>query len=167
MNTTPLYFVNRWVDTMIMGGLSIITLMGLLVFANQANIRSISFAAFVASFFVNYPHFSATIYRLYQCPDNVRQFPITAWIIPLILCGAVVACFWQPDTIALYFVMLYLLWSPYHYSGQTIGLTMVYSRRAGFHIGRHERMALSTFIFSALVLVWCGFSITSTRPFMV
>jgi hypothetical protein len=151
VNTTPLYFVNRWVDTMIMGGLSIITLMGLLVFANQANIRSISFAAFVASFFVNYPHFSATIYRLYQCPDNVRQFPITAWIIPLILCGAVVACFWQPDTIAPYFVMLYLLWSPYHYSGQTIGLTMVYSRRAGFHIGRHERMALSTFIFSALV----------------
>jgi hypothetical protein len=65
--------------------------------------------------------------------------------------GAVVACFWLPQTVAPGFLMLYVLWSPYHYSGQTVGLTMIYARRSGFAIGRRERLGLSGFVFSAFV----------------
>jgi len=103
---------------------------------------------------INYPHFSATVYRLYQNRKNLTEFPVTAVGLPLLLIGVVFAGLWQPALIAPYIVMLYLLWSPYHYSGQTVGLTMVYARRAGFRIGRRERLALSTFVFSAFV---CGF----------
>jgi hypothetical protein len=110
--------------------------------------------ALVFSFFVNYPHFSATVYRLYQSSEHLRQFPVTAWGLPPILFGAVIACFWQPEVVAPYLLMLYLVWSPYHFSGQTIGITMIYARRSGFPIRRWERLALSTFVFSAFV---CGF----------
>jgi hypothetical protein len=153
MNTRSLYFVNGWVDTLISGGLSIVTWVALLAFYHSADTQPIYWFALVLSLVVNYPHFSATVYRLYQSPDNIRQFPVTAVGLPLILFGAVGASFWQPNVIAPYFLMLFLLWSPYHYSGQTIGLTMVYARRAGFPIGRRERMALSAFVFSAFV---CG-----------
>src|SRR5215472_18340285 len=151
MNTRSLYFVNWWADTLIIGGLSIVTWIALLVFYHSADTQPIYWFALVLSLVVNYPHFSATVYRLYQSPDNVRQFPVTAVGLPLILFGAVGASFWQPNVIAPYFLMLFLLWSPYHYSGQTIGLTMIYARRAGFPIGRRERMALSAFVFSAFV----------------
>jgi len=151
MTERSLYFVNWWVDTLIIGGLSIVAWVGLLAFYRSTNTQPIFWLAVVLSPFVNYPHFSATVYRLYQSPDNIRQFPVTACGLPLILIAAVAASFWQPNIIAPYFVMLFLLWSPYHYSGQTIGLTMVYARRAGFSIGRRERMALSAFVFSAFV----------------
>ena len=153
MDTSSLYFVNWWTDTLIIGGLSIATWGVLLAFYHSADTQPIFWFALVLSLLVNYPHFSATVYRLYQSPDNLRQFPVTAWGVPLILVGAVAVSFWQPNVIAPYFLMLFLLWSPYHYSGQTIGLTMVYARRAGFSIGQRERMALSAFVFSAFV---CG-----------
>ena len=153
MDTSSLYFVNWWTDTLIIGGLSIATWGVLLAFYHSADTQPIFWFALVLSLLVNYPHFSATVYRLYQSPDNLRQFPVTAWGVPVILVGAVAVSFWQPNVIAPYFLMLFLLWSPYHYSGQTIGLTMVYARRAGFSIGQRERMALSAFVFSAFV---CG-----------
>ena len=153
MDTSSLYFVNWWTDTLIIGGLSIATWGVLLAFYHSADTQPIFWFALVLSLLVNYPHFSATVYRLYQSPDNLRQFPVTAWGVPVILVGAVAVSFWQPNVIAPCFLMLFLLWSPYHYSGQTIGLTMVYARRAGFPIGRRERMALSAFVFSAFV---CG-----------
>ena len=153
MNTRSLYFINWWIDTLIIGGLSIVNWIALLAFYHSADMQPIYWFDLVLSLVVNYPHFSATVYRLYQSPDNVRQFPVTAVGLALILFGAVGASFWQPNVIAPYFLMLFLLWSPHHYSGQTIGLTMVYARRAGFPIGRRERIALSAFVFSAFV---CG-----------
>lgn len=146
-----LYFVNWWADALIMGGLSILAWIGLGAFYDDGNIAPILTFALILNLLVNYPHFSATVYRLYQSPENIRQFPVTAWVVPLILLGAVLACFWQPEMIAPYFVLLYVLWSPYHYSGQTLGITMVYARRCGFPIGRRERAALAAFIFSTFV----------------
>ena len=102
--------------------------------------------------FVNYPHFSATVYRLYQSPDNIRQFPVTALGVPLLLVGAVAASLWQPELAAPYLVTLFLIWSPFHYSGQTIGITMLYARRCGFGIGRWERLALSAFVYSTFIV---------------
>src|SRR5437868_12305354 len=148
-----LYFVNVWVDTASIGGLSILTAVILALFSDASEFGVVSSAVFPLALLVNYPHFSATVYRLYQNPENLRQFPVTAIGLPVLLVGAVTAGLYQPELIAPYFVMLYLLWSPYHYSGQTVGLTMVYARRAGFRIGRRERLSLASFVFSAFL---CG-----------
>lgn len=153
MPARSLYFVNWWFDTLVIGGLSILAWLGLSRFSNASDVVPMASTAFALSFVANYPHFSATVYRLYQNPGNIREFPVTAIGLPLLLIGVVFAGLWQPRLIAPYILLLYLVWSPYHYSGQTIGLTMVYARRAGFHIGQRQRLALSTFVFSAFV---CG-----------
>ena len=145
------YFVNWWADASLIGGLSIITWLGLGAFYTGADTKPLVTTALVLSLFVNFPHFSATVYRLYQSPEHTRQFPVTAWGLPFIIFGAVFACFWQPEAVAPYFLLLFFFWSPYHYSGQTVGITMVYARRCGFPIGRRERLALSAFVFAAFV----------------
>lgn len=146
-----LYFVNGWLDAALIGGLSIVVFLALRLFsASPATPRAIELAS-ILSVFVNYPHFSATVYRLYQSPDNIRQFPVTALGLPILLIGAVAAALWQPAWVAPYFVTLFLIWSPYHYSGQTIGITMLYARRSGFEVGRWQRFALTTFIFSTFI----------------
>jgi hypothetical protein len=146
----PLYFVNWWVDAALVGGLSIAAWLVIGAFAG-ADSKPILVLSLILALLVNCPHFSATLYRLYQSPEHIRQFPVTACGLPFVMLGAVFACFWLPQTVAPYFLMLYVLWSPYHYSGQTVGLTMIYARRSGFRIGRRERLALSAFVFSAFV----------------
>ena len=146
-----LYFVNGWLDLAVIGGLSIAVFAVARIFFSGPASREIGQAAAVLSVFVNYPHFSATLYRLYENPDNVRRFPLTAIALPVLLTGAIAASLWWPDLVAPYFILLFLLWSPYHYSGQTVGITMIYARRAGIPIGPRERTALSIFVFSTFV----------------
>jgi len=88
MTVRSLYFVNWCVDTLIIGGLSIFTWVVLLAFYRSADTQPIFWLSLVLSLVVNYPHFSATVYRLYQSPDNIREFPVTAYGLPLILFGA-------------------------------------------------------------------------------
>jgi hypothetical protein len=146
-----LYFVNGWLDAALIGGLSIIVFVALRLFTSNHTTSWAIETASILSVFVNYPHFSATVYRLYQSPDNVRQFPVTSLGLPILLIGAVAASLWQPAWVAPYFVTLFLVWSPYHYSGQTIGITMLYARRSGFEVGRWQRLALTTFVFSTFI----------------
>src|SRR5262249_36731252 len=115
----PLYFVNWWVDAALVGGLSIAAWLVIAAFAG-ADSKPILVLSLILALLFNCPHFSATLYRLYQSPEHIRQFPVTACGLPFVMLGAVFACFWLPQTVAPYFLMLYVLWSPYHYSGQTV-----------------------------------------------
>ena len=96
---------------------------------------------------VNWPHFSATSYRLFQDPAHVRQFKLTSFLIPAVVTLGAIASFAFPDGFAPYFVKFYMIWSPYHFSGQTLGITLIYARRANFQIQKWERLALFWFIF--------------------
>jgi hypothetical protein len=145
------YFVNAWVDSAMIGGLAIAGFaVARLWLSDDAGPAALQ-AALIASVFVNYPHFSATVYRLYQSPANIRQFPVTALGVPLMLVGVVAAAMWQPQWVAPYLITLFLVWSAYHYSGQTIGITLLYGRRAGFVVGGWQRLALSAFVYSTFV----------------
>jgi len=146
------YFVSGWLDFAVIGGLSIVVFLLLRLISNGGTRPEVVQAVAVTSIFVNYPHFSATVYRLYQNLDNVRQFPVTAIGVPLLMIAGVAASLWQPEWVAPYFVTLFLIWSPYHYSGQTIGITMLYARRSGFVVGPRQRIALSTFVYSTFIL---------------
>jgi hypothetical protein len=64
----------------------------------------------------------------------------------LVAGGAAASLAWQ-DAFAPYFVKLYSVWSPYHFSGQTVGLTLLYARRAGVAVHPRERLVLSGFVF--------------------
>ncbi|TDI37111.1 MAG: hypothetical protein E2P02_23420 [Acidobacteria bacterium] len=92
---------------------------------------------------VNWPHFSATCFRLYHSRANVAQYPMTVLAVPFIILAGVWASFVEPDAVAPYFVKLYLIWSPYHFSGQTLGISLLYARRAGVRFAPWERFTLA------------------------
>jgi hypothetical protein len=80
------------------------------------------------------------------------QYPLTALVVPWFILAALVGAIVSPGVIAPYFIKLFFWWSAYHFCGQTFGITMIYARRAGFAIGRWERLGLSTFIYGSFLV---------------
>ncbi|MCB0393001.1 MAG: hypothetical protein KDD25_00495 [Bdellovibrionales bacterium] len=148
-----LYFFNFWVDFLFIGGLSILVLGVLSLFIGMDRSENVTLFAAAMTWFINDPHFSATNYRLYGNKGNTKQFPITSYVIPVLILLGVVASLANPSEVAPYFVKLFVIWSPYHFSGQSMGITMVYFHRAGLRLSKWERFALSTFIFSSFTSV--------------
>ncbi len=149
-----LYFVNASVDFALIGGVSIVTF-GVLALLSQVTHIEKAWALNLAAVLLwvcNWPHFAATVYRLYHSKANIAQYPVTAAGVPLLLMAGVVAAFAWPTEVAPFFVKLFLLWSPYHFSGQSVGISLIYARRAGFVMGRLERLSLSGFIFGTFIL---------------
>src|SRR5262245_37031208 len=148
-----LYLANRWVDAAAAGGLSIVVYLACLFLrgADGAPV-GLDVTATLALFLVfNFPHFAATNWRLYRTAGNARQFPVTAWGLPALFVALVAAGLSHPSLVAPALIGLYYLWSPFHYSGQALGITLLYGRRSGFDIGRAGRLGLSTFVYAAFV----------------
>src|SRR5277367_3511270 len=142
-----LYFVNGLVDFALLGGLSIVAYVAARLAGARFNDDLAYSLSGMAVWVINWPHFSASSFRLYHLRDHSRQYPMTSWLIPLIVLVGVAGAFLSPTFIAPYFVKVFMVWSPYHFSGQTLGLTLLYARRAQFPISRWNRLFLSTFIF--------------------
>jgi len=141
------YFVNAPFDFLVIGGASLIVYVLFLNDHALASSPHVVSLAILLSWFCNWPHFASTSYRLYRTKSNVRQYPLTATLVPVLMLGAVVASYASPGAVAPLFVKLYLLWSPYHFSAQTIGITLLYARRCGFDVNQLERKALAGFVF--------------------
>jgi len=145
------YFISMPVDVAVMGGVSIALYVILwLINANARTSTVISLGAALV-WIINYPHFSATSYRLYRSQDNIRQYPLTAYAVPVLLVAGAVLSLQSPTVIAPFFVKFFQIWSPYHFSGQTFGIGMLYARRAGISLRPLERTCLRWFIFSTYV----------------
>lgn len=149
-----LYLVGPAVDVLVMGGGSFALYVACRLFEGGAGGAAMgsawdAVAALVAA--LNGAHFAATSYRLYRSPEAMRQFPLTAALVPVVVLAGVAASFRWPLLIAPYFIKLFLLWSPYHYSGQTIGLSALYARRAGATLEPAERKALDGFVFGTFL----------------
>ncbi len=149
-----LYFVNPLVDFACIGGASILTFVALAAAYRAGAVQAtwVWTAAALLTWVCNYPHFAATNYRLYQSKENVSQYPLTAFVVPPLVVAGMAASFAMPNVVAPYFIKLFLLWSGYHYSGQSVGISLIYARRAGFALGRLERLALSGFIYGTYFL---------------
>ncbi len=141
------YFVNAPVDAVLIGGASVALYAVFRLRPQLASSPSVASLAAALVWICNYPHFAATNYRLYHSKASRCQYPLTTFVTPVVMLVAVVGCYLSPNNIAPLFIKLYLLWSPYHFSGQTLGITMVYARRTGFVIDGWLRRSLTAFIF--------------------
>ncbi|WP_322749884.1 MULTISPECIES: hypothetical protein, partial [unclassified Frankia] len=128
-----------------MGGASLVAFGLFVIFPEVGESPKVLSVFAAAAWICNYPHFAATNYRLYRSRASIHQYPMTATLTPVVMFFAVIACYVSPNVVAPQFVLLYMLWSPYHYAGQTIGLTMVYARRSRVDITGSERKAFVTF----------------------
>jgi hypothetical protein len=152
----PLYFVNPVVDVALIGGVSIAAFVALWFVPGPHGSHmprdAVWSIAAALMWVVNWPHFSATSYRLYHTRSNISQYPITALVIPVLLAVVVVGSFLSPRGVAPWLVKLFTIWSPYHFSAQTLGITMIYARRGGFMVTPRIRLALSGFIFGTFLV---------------
>jgi hypothetical protein len=143
---TRAYFVNAPIDFLLIGGFSLLLYAAYGAFPSTRTDHAMV-AAGALTVALNWPHFSATSYRLYGSARNIGQYPATAVLAPLVAIGAVAGSLLSPLVIAPVFLKLFLVWSPYHYSGQTIGITSIYARRAGFPFCKVARFAFAGFAF--------------------
>src|ERR1041384_7951676 len=78
------YFVSGPVDAALIGGVSLAVWA---LFACTPGIDTAGVAVVVAVLarLCNWPHFAATSYRLYGSRAHVRQYPMTALVVPLVV----------------------------------------------------------------------------------
>lgn len=146
-----LYFIHPVADFLLVGGASIIVYFLMKNFHSGNRTETIYTLSAKLMWVCNWPHFAATSFRLYHSKNNIRQYPLTALVIPWVVMAGVIGSFASPAYFAPIFIMIYLLWSPYHFSGQTVGVTMVYARRSGFKFAPIERFFLSSFVFGTFI----------------
>lgn len=149
--TKNFYFINPWVDFTFIGGISIITFVLLFLFQASDSTVTIAAIAGVLTWICNNPHFAATTYKLYKTKENRQQFPFTTYVVPFIVLAGVFASIAYPKTIAPFFVKFFFVWSPFHFCGQSFGVSMLYAKRGGFKIGSFERQSLKIFIYSSFI----------------
>ena len=147
IRSTDRYFVNAPVDALLIGGASLLLYAIFRLKPQLASSPSVASLAATLVWVCNYPHFASTNYRLYHSRSSIAQYPLTSLVTPVVMLVAVIGCYMSPTAVAPLFIKLYLLWSPYHFSGQTLGITMVYARRTGFVIDGWLRHSLTAFIF--------------------
>jgi hypothetical protein len=154
MKTLPksIYFVNPFVDFACMGGLSLFALIGFWWAHGSVLNHTAALVSVYLAVVVNWPHFSATNHRLFRRRSNLREYPLTAFAVPLVVLGGVLASFADPVAIAPFFLKIFLLWSPYHFSGQNVGLSLLYAKKAGFEFRSWERRGLAYFVFSTFLV---------------
>ncbi|HEV3027136.1 MAG TPA: hypothetical protein VG457_06155 [Planctomycetota bacterium] len=149
MRPTSPYFVNAPVDILFIGGLSIATALAFWGLESAGRPLPGAALALGLAWVVNWPHFSASSYRLYHSKSNLAQYPVTAIAVPLLLVAGVVGALLAPQTAGSAMIKLYLLWSPFHFSGQSRGVTLIYARRLGLSLGRLDRLACSGFFYAS------------------
>lgn len=154
------YFVSALWDFALMGGASILCFAFMRLFTDNVRTPGIIAAGAALAWVVNWPHFAATSARLYGSKDNLRQYPVTAVLAPILVVVGVFASMGSPDVVAPWFLKLFMFWSPYHFSGQTVGLTMLYARRTGFTFTPMMRLCLSTFVFGSYLQPIVRFEVT-------
>jgi hypothetical protein len=103
------------------------------------------------------PHYAATYRRAYTSTDVIRDHPWVTIAAPLALLLAAVGAMRYPTTIGVAFFGLYVGWSGYHYSGQSIGLAMLYPLRQGARLDPREKQLLKLPLYVSWILSLIGF----------
>lgn len=146
--STNQFFFSPVVDYLLAGGFSI--LFYFFVYLSFPKGGAPTYLLYLSGLLLwvgNWPHFAATSMRLYGSRKTMSQYPLTATLAPIVVLAGMFASLFYPETIAPYFIKIFLIWSPYHFSGQTVGVTLIYARRAGLTFNKIERKALSFFVF--------------------
>lgn len=156
-------FVSTPIDMLAIGGISILHYFIFLWFRPAISQLAAPFeqllgvslsAGAVAAYLtwiINHPHFAATSARLYRSKATIMQFPVTALVVPVVILGFTLLALIDPKLVAPWFIKLFLFWSSYHFSAQTLGISLLYARRAGLVIDGLARRCLSIFIFSSFL----------------
>ncbi len=131
VETSPAVWVyNPWLDLIVGCGAWSAPLLLLAYYASRSTALGWSMAFYGLALVFNYPHYMATIYRAYHTAADFQKYRVfTVHITGLVVLTLILSHFWFRAIPWIFTV--YLVWSPWHYSGQNYGLFMMFARRGG------------------------------------
>jgi tetratricopeptide (TPR) repeat protein len=105
----------------------------------------------------NYPHYMATVHRAYARKDDRARYRLfTTYVTALLVLVAAVVHV-RLELLPWLFTA-YVMWSPWHYTGQNFGLTMMFLRRAGAEVTPRERQRLRVAFVASFVMLLAAFN---------
>jgi len=122
---------------------------------------------YALALFSNYPHFYATVYRIYGSRGELARYRHFALHATVLLVVAALLAHLVPF-VAPFLFTAYITWSPWHYSGQNFGIAMMFARRNGAQPTRADRnWLLTAFVASYLMVFVTLHSGVSAEPYVV
>jgi Tfp pilus assembly protein PilF len=100
----------------------------------------------------NYPHYMATVHRAYARRDDRAQYRLFTHYATALLLMVAIAAHVRPMLLPWLFT-IYVMWSPWHYTGQNFGLAMMFLRRAGATVSTQERLRLRIAFVASYVML--------------
>ena len=141
--TAPAPRANPWifnptVDLLVGCGAWSLPLLVITYYLSQRDAVHLSFVFYFLGVFCNQPHYMATVYRAYHTPQDFNQYRFfTVYVTVFILLTAVIVHL--APALFPWLLTFYLTWSPWHYSGQNYGISMMMIRRTGAKPTDRER----------------------------
>ena len=134
------FLLGAWPDFVLLGPgftLAISVLLGTL--AATGHLAVASTVAFALTLMFVGPHYAATYRRAFASRAILRAHPLVTMVAPALLFAWAVAAVRWPRTAGLAFFATYVVWAGYHYSGQSLGLAMLYPLRQGARLSPPEK----------------------------
>jgi tetratricopeptide (TPR) repeat protein len=156
-----------WLDLIVGCGAWSAPLLGAAVLLTQTRSHAWVVAFYLLALAFNYPHFMATVYRAYHTRADFEKYKVFTLQITLllVLSGALLHASYR---LFPWVFTLYILWSPWHYTGQNFGLLMMFARRSGAEVKRGERRLIrAAFLASYLMLLASFETGGSTDPLIL
>lgn len=95
------------------------------------------------SLFVLGPHYAATYRRAYSSLEILRAHPIVTLVVPVVLVAGAVLAVRSPRGFGPFYFLAYVAWSGYHYSGQSLGIAMLYPLRQKARLDAREKRLIA------------------------
>jgi hypothetical protein len=123
------WIYSKWLDWIVGCGGWSAPLLAVTFLVAPGNSRGWAIAFYVMAVIFNYPHFMATVYRAYHSRAQFEKYKIVTLHVTLLVVLTGVVMHASPRFFPWIFT-LYIFWSPWHYTGQNFGLTMMFVRRS-------------------------------------
>lgn len=153
----PIWIHRPWLDLLVgCGGWSApLLLISYLLVDSQA--RQWSAVFYALALVCNYPHYMATIHRAYGRAEDRSRYKLFTHYLTAALVAVGIAAHFQLGLLAWLFTA-YVTWSPWHYTGQNFGLSMMFLRRGGVDVTPRDRQWLHAAFVASYVMLLAAFS---------
>jgi len=152
----PVWIGRPWIDLLIGCGGWSLPLLALSYAVVDGDVPRWSAVFYGLALVCNYPHYMATIYRAYGRDDRGAHRLYTHWLTAGLLALGVAAHAWFP--LVPWLFTAYVMWSPWHYTGQNFGVLMMFLRRAGVDVSAEERRRLHLAFLASFVMLLAAFN---------
>lgn len=101
------------------------------------------------------PHYGATLLRVYATAEARRRYSSYGLAFGLLVWGAFALSLATPD-VGRWFITLYLTWSPWHYTAQNFGLSLMFLQRGGVSVDASLRRLIKLSYVLSFVVILAG-----------